>query len=63
MQGCSWGMVIPEHGFHPAHQIHHVQQDGFRLPRHLRATLSSVLGEQAELSWNQRVSKEFSGVT
>lgn len=45
-----FGMVIPEHQSHPADQIHHVQQDGFRQSRDLRNTLKSVLGEQAELS-------------
>lgn len=35
------GMVIPEHQFDPADQIHHVQQDRFRLSRDLRPTLRS----------------------
>lgn len=50
---CAVGMVIPEHRFNPADHIHRVQQDGFRLCRDLRPTLRSVLGGQAELSWNQ----------
>lgn len=48
----AFGVVILEHWSNPRDQIHHEQQDGFRLARNLRPTLRGVLGGQAELSWN-----------
>jgi len=59
------GMVILQHGFNPADQIHHANQDDFRLSSgisivctyYLRTTLRGVLGWQSDLGLNQKSSR------